>query len=94
MGNAAGLANDPLRGCRRPIADGFWEADMASETIKALLMISLFCALEAALYWPRLINSQTIKRWRQATLLHWPQWPVHGPVSYALVPVRVRRGRT
>jgi len=65
---------------------------MASETIKALLMIALFCGLEAALYLPRLINSQNLKRWRQATLRHLPHWPVHGPVSYALMPVRIRRG--
>ncbi len=65
---------------------------MASETIKALLMIILFCGLEAALHLPRLINSQMIRRGRQAMLQHRPHWHVHTPISYALVPVRVRRG--
>ncbi len=69
------------------------EVDMASETIKALLMITMFCGLQAALHLPRLINSQTIKRWRQAALLPRPHWPARMPVSYALIPVRVRRGR-
>jgi hypothetical protein len=66
---------------------------MASETIKALLMIALFCGLQAALHLPRLINSQVIKRVRRATLLHRPHWPARPPISYALIPVRVRRGR-
>ena len=66
---------------------------MASETIKALMMITLFCGLQTALHLPRLIHSQTIKRWRQMTLLPRPHWPVHPPVSYALIPARIRRGR-
>lgn len=66
---------------------------MASETIKALLMVTLFGVLEALLYLPQLINSQTAKRWRQMEFLHRLQWPVQAPVSYVLIPVRVRRGR-
>jgi hypothetical protein len=65
---------------------------MASETIKALLMISLFGVLEVLLYLPQLINSQT-ESWRQIKLVHRPHWPVHAPASYAVIPVRVRRGR-
>jgi hypothetical protein len=42
------------------------EVDMASETIKALLMITLFCGLQVPL--PQLINSQAVERWRRATL--------------------------
>lgn len=64
---------------------------MASETIKALLMISLFCGLQAALHLPRLINSQSIRRWQRAVLLHRPLWPASAPIGYALIPVRVRR---
>jgi len=66
---------------------------MASETIKALLMITLFGVLEALLYLPQLINSQVVKRCHQATLLHRPHWPMHLPISYAVIPVRVRRNR-
>jgi len=66
---------------------------MASETIKALLMISLFGVLEALLYLPQMINSQTVKRWSQMKLAHRPHWRVHAPARYALIPVRVRRGR-
>ena len=66
---------------------------MASETIKALLMISLFCGLQAALHLPRLINSQSIRRWRRAALVHRPLWPAHASLNYALIPVRVRRDR-
>ncbi|HLG81655.1 MAG TPA: hypothetical protein VKY22_11605 [Bradyrhizobium sp.] len=66
---------------------------MASETIKALMMITLFCSLQAALHLPRMINSQTIRRWRQMTLLPRLHWPVHPPAGYALIPVQVRRRR-
>ena len=66
---------------------------MASETIKALLMITLFGVLEALLYLPQLINSQVVKRWRQATLPHRPHWPTHLPVSYAVIPLRATRAR-
>jgi hypothetical protein len=66
---------------------------MASETIKALLMITLFCGLQAALHLPRLINSRTVKRWRRAMILHRPHLPTNAPISYALIPVRVRRSR-
>jgi len=66
---------------------------MASETIKALLMITLFGVLEALLYMPQLVNSQIVKRWRQSTLLHRPHWPAHAPISYAVIPVGVRRSR-
>lgn len=62
---------------------------MASETIKALMMIILFGALEAFLHWPRQMNSQIIARWRRVTLL--PDRPAQAPVHFALVPVRVRR---
>jgi hypothetical protein len=61
---------------------------MASETIKAFLMITLFCGLQAALNLPRPIDSETVKRWRQAMMLHRPHWPAHGPISYAVTPVR------
>jgi hypothetical protein len=67
---------------------------MASETIKALMMITLFCGLETALHMPELIKSQAIKRWRQMTLLPRLHWPAHPLVSYALIPVRVRCGRS
>ena len=36
---------------------------MSSETIKALLMITLFCGLLALLHLPQLINSQAVERW-------------------------------
>jgi len=58
---------------------------MASETIKALMMITLFCGLEATLHLPRL----TVKRWRRTMLEH--RRPA--PISYALIRVRVRRNR-
>jgi hypothetical protein len=61
---------------------------MASETIKALLMITLFCGFQALLHMPQLINSQAVERWRRATLLL-----VHAPISHALIPMRVGRGR-
>jgi hypothetical protein len=61
---------------------------MASETIKALLMISLFCGLQAALNLPRLIDLETVKRCRQAMMLRRPHWPAHGPISYAVTTVR------
>ncbi len=35
---------------------------MASETIKTLLMIILFCGFEAALRLPHLANSHRVKR--------------------------------
>lgn len=63
---------------------------MASETTKALLMITLFGVLEALLYLPQSINTQAVKRW---LLVHRPHWPTHVPVSYALIPVRARRSR-
>ena len=61
---------------------------MASETIKALLMITLFCGLQAGLHLARLINSQMVKRWRRAMILHRPHWPAHAPISYDLITVR------
>ena len=65
---------------------------MASETIKALLMIALFGVLEAALYLPRMSESRLLKRLRQMKVLHRPHWPAHTPIIYyALVPVRGRR---
>ena len=66
---------------------------MSSETIKALLMITLFCGLLALLHLPQLINSQAVKRWRRATLLHRPNWFARAPIGHALIPMRVRRGR-
>ena len=42
---------------------------MTSETIKVLLMITLFCGLQASLHWPRLAISRTTKRWRRAMTL-------------------------
>ena len=90
-----GLANDPLHRMSSAIAEDLSEADMASETIKALLMISLFCGLEAALHLPHRINSQMAKRRRQPIRLHQPHWDWHPhlPANYALIPVRVGRGR-
>ncbi len=64
---------------------------MASETIKALLMIALFGVLEVALYAPRMYNSHALKRVRHAMALHRPHWPIRAATSYALVPARVRR---
>ena len=66
---------------------------MASETIKALLMITLFGVLEALLYLPQLINSQVARGWYQAMLLHRPPWRTHAPVNHVLIPVRARRVR-
>lgn len=63
---------------------------MASETIKALMMISMFGILQAALHLPRLFNSPSWKRVRQAMVPHWPHWIANAPTAYALVPVRVR----
>jgi len=59
---------------------------MASETIKALLMITLFGALETALYFPRLRALHWQKRLHQALA---PLWPV-ALTHYALRPVKVR----
>ena len=64
---------------------------MANETIKALLMIAAFGALEASLYLPQIFNRPRWKRVREAMVLHWPHGSVHEPISYALVPVGVRR---
>lgn len=64
---------------------------MASETIKALLMIALFCGFQAALHLPRLLSSRTVKRWRIAIILH--RLHAHAPIRYVLIPVRVRRSR-
>jgi hypothetical protein len=77
-------------GCHR-LAEDLSEADMASETIKALLMITLFCGLQAALHLPQLINSQMAKRRRQTMFVHRLHWHPHIPISYALIPVRARR---
>ena len=66
---------------------------MASETIKALLMITLFCGLQSALYLPQLINSPTVRRWRRAMSLRRPRSLAHAPVSYALIPARASRRR-
>jgi hypothetical protein len=66
---------------------------MASETIKALLMITLFCGLQAAIHLPSLINSRTMILWRRAMILHRRHLPAHTPTSYALIPVRVWRTR-
>ena len=63
---------------------------MASETIKAVMMITLFGVLEALLHQPQSVNLQTVNRW---LLLHPPHWPTHAPVSYVLIPVRARHGR-
>ena len=64
---------------------------MANETIKALLMISLFGALQIALHLPRLLNLPNWKRARRAMVLHGPHWITHAPTAYALLPVRARR---
>ena len=66
---------------------------MTSETIKVLLMISLFCGLQASLHWPRLAISRTTKRWRRAMTLYRPELPTYTPVGYALTPVWVGRSR-
>jgi len=60
---------------------------MASETIKALLMIALFGVLETALYFPRLRASQWRRRLHQALA---GLWPVATVRHYALQPVKVR----
>lgn len=62
---------------------------MASETLKALLMIALFGALETALYFPHIRASQWRKRLHQAVA---PSWPAVAPTHYALRPVKVRHG--
>jgi len=64
---------------------------MPSEIIKALMMITLFCGLQATLHLPRLINSRTVKRWREAMLAH--RRPVGADAPHAVIPVRVRRNR-
>jgi hypothetical protein len=66
---------------------------MTSETIKALLMITLFCGLQTALHLPRLLNSRTVTRWRPAIILHRLHLLAHAPISYVMIPVRVRRSR-
>ncbi len=68
------------------------ETDMASETIKALMMISLFGILQIALHLPSLLNSPGWKRVRRAMVPHWPHWTAHAPI-YATVPVRIRSRR-
>lgn len=62
---------------------------MASETIKALLMIALFGVLEAALYGPRMGNLQTLTHLRRLRL-KWPHRPAH-TTTFALVATRVRQ---
>jgi hypothetical protein len=66
---------------------------MASETIKALLMIALFCSLQAALHLSRLLNSPKLKLLRRAMILRRPHLPARAPTSYALIPVSIRRSR-
>lgn len=66
---------------------------MASETIKVLLMITLFCGLQAALHLPRLIDLRKMERRRRAMILHRLYLRAHAPISYALISVRVRRSR-
>jgi len=66
---------------------------MTSEIIKALTMITLFCGLQASLHLPRLINSRTVKCWREAILAHRRPVGAHAPISHALIRVRVRRNR-
>ena len=61
---------------------------MASETIKALLMIALFGVLEPALYGPRTGNPGRLKHLRRLRL-NWPHRPAHTATAFALVPVRV-----
>ena len=61
---------------------------MASETIKALLMIALFGVLEAALCGPRMGNLHTAMRLRRLRL-NWPHRPAHTATAFAPVPVRV-----
>jgi hypothetical protein len=65
---------------------------MASETIKALLMTSLFCGLRVAFHVPQ-FNAQTIRRWRRGMIWHWPHWSMHAPVSHAMVSVRTNGRR-
>jgi hypothetical protein len=60
---------------------------MASETIKALLMIALFGVLEVALYGPRML--QTLMHLRRLRL-NWLYRPAHPATAFALVRVRVR----
>jgi hypothetical protein len=66
---------------------------MASETIKALLMITLFCDLQTALHLPRLLNSRAVMRWRPAIILHRLHLLAHASIIKVMVPVRVRRSR-
>jgi hypothetical protein len=66
---------------------------MASETIKAFLMIALFCGFQALLHLPGLINSEPAKRWRRAIILHRPHWLADAPIRYALIQVQVGRRR-
>lgn len=67
------------------------EEEMASETVKILLMIVLFCSLQTALHLPRLINSQMGKRCRRPMTLLPAYWPTHMPVAATLRGSR-RRG--
>ena len=70
---------------------------MASETIKALLMIALFGVLEAALYGPRMGNLQTLVHLRRLRL-NWPHRHAHkgdrirscAGARYAARPVSLR----
>ena len=50
---------------------------MASETVKALLMITLFCGLQVSLHLPRLINSRMVKRCRRAMILYRPDFHMY-----------------
>lgn len=59
---------------------------MASETIKSLLMIILFCSLQTTLHLPSLINSQMGKHCRRAVMRLRSHWPTHMPVA-----MKVRR---
>jgi hypothetical protein len=62
---------------------------MANETIKALLMIAMFGALETGLHFPRIRMSQ----WRNRLhLILRPLWPEAAPRHHVLQPVKVRHG--
>ena len=67
---------------------------MTSETIKVLLMISLFSGLLATLHLPGRINSQLLKRWRRVTALHGLHSGPRAPISYVLAPVRAKSKRS
>lgn len=80
------LVNIPLY---RRIGDIDVEVDMANETIKALLMITLFGTLQIALHLPGLLNSPNWKRVRRAMV---PHWAAYVP-TFALAPIRIQFGK-